>query len=148
MLATIKQTPTNKGALQITFYHWVNNIHYERHNGWVGRGFLFCLFAAYIFSLICVIFFCLCFINSLLGVLLHSYQITKSFLFFFFVYFSETYFFINICTVNSCVNLEWKEKNLQKKIWVMFIFSDFLLRSVVGLSLSHYKVVFRTSWNI
>ena len=35
LLATIKQKYTikNVGALQITFYQWLNNIHHEKHTG-------------------------------------------------------------------------------------------------------------------
>ena len=58
MIATTKQKHTIKnGALQILFCQWLNNIHYEKHTGWLGRTFLFCVFVLSIFLvLVCVTF--------------------------------------------------------------------------------------------
>ena len=67
LLPTVKQKHAIKnGALHITFYQLLNNIHYEKHAGWVEGGFLFCHFI-YVFSVICETFpfflpFFVCFI--------------------------------------------------------------------------------------
>ena len=45
LISTIKQKyKINYDALQITVQQLLNNIHYEKHTGWVGREFLLCLF--------------------------------------------------------------------------------------------------------
>ena len=48
LVSNIKTEEYNKkGALQITFYQRLNNIHYEKHTGWVGRELLFYFFVLY-----------------------------------------------------------------------------------------------------
>ena len=42
-------TYSKNAALQITFYQWLNDIYDEKDTGWVGRGFLFCLFVLFVF---------------------------------------------------------------------------------------------------
>ena len=105
MLATTKRKHTMKnGALQITFYQWLNNIHYEKHTVWVGRRFLFCLFV-------------------LLIVLVLVWGIFLFFLFFFFLsFFSFVWFnflkhYVFHQNVHSwfSVNLKQKEKKCKKK---------------------------------
>ena len=50
LLATIKQIHTiENGALQITFFQRLDNMHYEKHTGLVGRRLLFCLFVLFTF---------------------------------------------------------------------------------------------------
>ena len=57
LLATIKQIHTiENGALQITFFQRLDNMHYEKHTGSAGRRLLLSLCFVYIFSLICIIF--------------------------------------------------------------------------------------------
>ena len=135
MLATIKRKHAEKlGRLQITFYRWFNNIHYEKHNG-QGIFVLSLSFCVYTFCLLCVIFVsCLLFMISFFSVftIFSSYYIILPFfvsflsIFFFvfvfvflFVWFvlHKHFVFTNICTVDLyhfyliSVNLYWKEKS-------------------------------------
>ena len=50
LLATIKQKHiTRNGALQITFCQLLNNTHYEKHAGQVGKEFFLYVFVLFIF---------------------------------------------------------------------------------------------------
>lgn len=149
MFATIKQQ--KNGALQVTIYQWLNNVHYEKNAGWENGVF-------YSASLLCLYFY-----FNIYLFFVYFLNLFFDFLLFWFLWFIfQKHAFYKVCNWFICflikVNLLWKGKNVNQKMKRAFslnqkaffmTFKFFLLQKYVTTENPSFKVnVFCSSFKV